>query len=123
METSNFFTPQEQNAVNKPTNDECNLALLTHVLAIFTAFLGPLIIYIIKRDESPFVRENARNALNFQISLLIYYFIAGILVVLLVGVLFIAALYVINLIFCILAAVAARDGKIYKYPLTIQFLK
>lgn len=106
-----------------PSNDDCNMAMLAHLLALFTGFLGPLIIYLVKKEESPFVRDNARNALNFQISLFIYYMIAGILAIILIGFVLLAALGVLHLVCTIIGAVSARDGKVYSYPMTIPFLK
>ncbi|WP_447640716.1 MULTISPECIES: DUF4870 domain-containing protein [Chitinophagaceae] len=127
---SNNFTPLEQkisvanpNMEGKPTNDECNLAMLAHILALFSYFLGPLIIYLVKKDESPFVANNAKNALNFQISLFLYSIAGAVLCIIIIGIFVLIALGILHLVFCIMAAVAARDGKVYKYPLAIQFLK
>ena len=52
----------------QPTADEKNIALLAHILTIFVGFIAPLVIYLVKKDESEFVRENAVESLNFQIS-------------------------------------------------------
>lgn len=104
------------------SQDDKNMALLAHILALFTGFLGPLIVYLVKSD-SKFVRENARNALNFQISMLIYFIISFFLVFVIIGLVIIPVLVVFNLVVIILAAVKASEGVVYKYPLTINFLK
>ena len=106
-----------------PTNDDYNAAMLAHLLALFTGFLGPLIIYLTKKDESTFVKDNARNALNFQISLFIYYIISFVLAFILIGFVLLAAIGILHLVCCIIGAVSARDGKVYKYPMTIDFIK
>lgn len=124
MENNNFSVqPTEQVPAVTPSKDDCNMGMLAHLLALLTGFIGPLIIYLMKKDESPFVRENARNALNFQISVFIYYIIGAILTIVLVGILVLIAVGILHLVCCIVGAVAASNGKIYKYPLTIQFLK
>ncbi|PZP52194.1 MAG: DUF4870 domain-containing protein [Pseudopedobacter saltans] len=126
--TNNGFTQpdgyyqQPITNTNSPSNDDRNMAMLAHVLAFFTGFIGPLIIYITKKDESPFVKENAVNVLNFQISLFIYMFVSFILAFVLIGFFLLAALGILHLIFTIMGAVAAHDGKVYKYPIAISFI-
>lgn len=96
--------------------DDTGMAALSHVLALFTGFLGPLIIYLATDDD--FAKENARNALNFQIILFIGFFISGILTLVLIGLLLLPILLIVDLVFCILAALKAKDGEAWKYPLT-----
>lgn len=103
------------------TQNDKTLGILSHVLAIFTWILGPLIIYLATQDK--FAKDNAREALNWQISITIYYIISFVLIIILVGILLMVALGVINLVFCILAAVKASDNQVWNYPLTIRFLK
>ena len=57
------------------TAEETNLAMLSHLLGIFTGFIGPLIIYLVAKEDQKFVKQNARNSLNFQISLFIILFL------------------------------------------------
>lgn len=124
MEENNYQVSQQQtSSLASPTSDERNLAMLAHILALFSYFMGPLIIYLVKKDESPFVADNAKNALNFQISLFIYCIVSVVLCMIIIGIFMLIALGVLHLVFCIVATVAARDGKVYKYPLTIPFLK
>ena len=104
------------------SNDDRNLAMLSHLLGIFTGFVGALIVWLIKRDESGFVGEHAKEALNFQITMVIGYFAAGVLSWILIGIIFFPLLFIANIIFCILGAVAASKGAIYKYPLAIRLL-
>lgn len=97
------------------------LAILTHVLAIFFGFLAPLIILLV--SKSAYVKKHARKALNWQFSRLIYALVSAILVFLLVGILFLIALAVLNLVFCIIAAVKAGNDELWDYPLSIKFFK
>lgn len=104
-------------------SDERLWATLIHVGGIIFYFLSPLLGYIILRDRSTFVRENSRNALNFQLTMLIAYVAGTILTIVFIGILVIIAAAVVNIIFSILAAVAANKGETYKYPLSIAFVK
>ncbi len=103
-------------------------ALIAHLgtLAGYVIPLGniivPLVIYVSKKDESEFVREHARESLNFQLTLTLLVVIAVITVVLMVGILFLIILPVINLIFVILAALAIDRGEFYRYPIAIKFV-
>jgi hypothetical protein len=82
-----------------------------------------LIIYLLKKEESAYVAEHAKEALNFQISLLIYYVISFVLMLVLVGVFLMIAVYVASLILCIIAAVKASSDILYRYPLSIRLIK
>ena len=108
--------------VSSPDKDDRNFAMLAHLLGIFTHFLGPLIIWLLKKDESPFIAQEAKEALNFQITLAIGYLIACVLWIILIGFLLFPVLYILNIIFCILGAVAASKGQGYRYPFAIRLV-
>ena len=78
-----------------------------------------------KKDESPFVREQARQSLNFQLTLIIAYIVADILAVITFGIggILFLVIWVVALVFMIMAAVAANKGEVYKVPMSIQFIK
>lgn len=97
------------------------LAILTHILGLLTSFLGPLIVFLASNEV--YVKKHAKHALNWQISLLIYSVISSVLVFIFIGWLFLAALSVMNVVFCILAAVKAGEKEFWKYPLSIPFFK
>jgi hypothetical protein len=89
---------------------------LAHVLV-------PLVIWLIKRADSPQIDATGKEVLNFQISFSIYFLIAGMLCWLLIGFLILPVLFIIWLVCTILAAVRASNGETYSYPMTIRFLK
>jgi uncharacterized Tic20 family protein len=105
------------------SKDARTFAMLAHLLAIFTSFLGPLVIWLVKKDEHPFVDEQGKEALNFQITVAIAYIVAGLLSFLCIGFLLFPAVWVVNLIFCIMACVAVNKGEHYRYPVSIRFIK
>ncbi len=100
------------------------LAALLPILPIVGGIIAPLIIWQIKKDEHPFVNEQGKEAVNFQISILIYELVAGILMfALCVGALFLPAVMIFSIIFLVIAAIKANNGFHYHYPLCIRFIK
>ena len=97
------------------------------LLGVFLHFPGhllpPLIVWLIKRDDSPELDAHGKEAVNFQISMLIYNAIAAVFCLILVGFVFLFLLWVLNTIFVIIAAIQASDGKFYRYPMTIRFIQ
>lgn len=102
--------------------DEKLWATLIHIGGILFGFLPALIGYLVLKDRGPFIREHAATALNFQITLLIAYIVGTILIIVVVGFLIILAAWVLSIVFCIMAAVAANKGERYSYPMTIRFV-
>src|SRR6266478_3917074 len=84
--------------------------------------LGPLIIWLAKRGDSPEIDAHGKESLNFQISMLIYDAIAAILCFVLIGIPILIALWVLNTVFVIIASVKASEGTLYRYPFTIRFI-
>ena len=84
--------------------------------------LGPLIVWLAKRGDSPEIDEHGKESLNFQISMLIYDAIAAILCIVLIGIPILIALWVLNTVFVIIASVKASEGTLYRYPFTIRFI-
>ncbi len=105
--------------------EQRTMALVAHLLGIFTGFIGALIIWLVNKDDSskPFVIDQSKEALNFQITIAIAYIISSILVVVLIGTLMLAAVWVANLVLCIMAAVKANNGEAYRYPFTLRLIK
>ena len=102
----------------------CHLTALAAFLGIpFGHILGPLIVWLIKKNEYPFVDEQGKESLNFQISVTIYSMPLFILVFLLIGIPLLIALFMADVMLVIIAAVKASNGESYRYPLTIRFIK
>ena len=85
--------------------------------------LGPLIVWLVKRNDSPEIDEHGKESLNFQISMLIYNVIAGVLCLVLIGFVILAILHILNLVLVIIASIQASEGKFYRYPLAIRLIK
>ena len=103
-----------------PSNDEKTMATLSHVLTLVAGFLAPLIIYLIKKNESAFVAHHAKESLNFQITI---FLIAIVLIITIIGVLLLWLLGILSLIFVIIATIRASEGKLYKYPFSLKLIK
>jgi uncharacterized Tic20 family protein len=105
------------------SKDAMNMAMLCHILAIFTGFLGPLIIWMIKKDDSPFVDRHGKEALNFQLTMLIAWVASGLLTLACIGFILLPVVLIVDLVFCILAAVKSSRGEEYRYPISIRFVQ
>ena len=103
--------------------DEKLWATLTHVGGILFHWLAPLIAYLVLKDRGPFVRWHTRQALNFQLTILIAYLVGGVLCLVFIGIFVLLAAWVLNIVFGILAAMAANRGEFYRYPLAIEFVR
>ena len=105
----------------------CVLCHAAALLGLFFHFLGhllgPLIVWLVKRGDSPEVDAHGKESLNFQISMLIYDAVAAILCVLLIGIPILIALWVLNTVLVIIASIQASEGKFYRYPITIRLIK
>lgn len=104
------------------TENERLLSILAHVLTMFTSFIAPLVIYLLKKDESLYVKEHARESLNFQLTLMLAYFIGFLLLFVLIGVLILPLIGFVQLILVIVATIKAADNKLYRYPFSIRFI-
>jgi uncharacterized Tic20 family protein len=104
------------------TPDERNLAMFCHIGGALFSFIVPLIIWVIKKDQSKFVDDQGKEALNFQITILIGHVVAGFTICFTVGILN-AALYVATIVFGILGGIAAQKGQVYRYPFSLRLIK
>jgi uncharacterized Tic20 family protein len=115
----------EEYPLSTPTSDERVLGILSHILAIVPGIgiFGPLVIWLIKKDESSFVEANAKESLNFQLTMLIAYAVSWILVIVLIGALLFFVIWVVNIVLVIVAAVKTSENKIYRYPFNLRLIK
>ena len=104
----------------------CVLCHASALLGLFFHFLGhilgPLVVWLIKRSDSPEIDAHGKESLNFQLSMLIYDAIAAILCIFLIGIPILIALWVLNTVLVIIASVKAGEGQFYRYPFTIRFI-
>ena len=103
-----------------------NLGVLSHLSAFVTFFgipslVGPLVVWLLNRDDA-YVEAQAREALNFNLSFTLYGIVAGIAIILLVGLLALPAVLITWFVLVIVASVKAANGEYYRYPLTIRFV-
>ena len=122
--------PEEQTSNDiQITKDERTWAMLCHFSSLcmfifpFGNILAPLIIWLIKKEEMSFVSDQAKEVLNFQISITIYLICSAILIVLLIGIPILIGLMIFNIIIIIIAAISANDGKLYRYPINMRLIK
>ena len=107
-------------ATTGSAEDERGMATLAQVLAIFTGFLGPLVIWFMARPDQPFVKHHAAEALNFQITVSIAAIVCAITILLLPVVFLIA---IATLVFMIIGAIKANEGVAYRFPFTLRLIK
>src|SRR2546421_12640779 len=101
----------------------CHLsALAGFVIPALGHIGGPLIVWLAKRGDSSEIDEHGKEALNFQISMLIYNIIAGILCLIVIGFVLLAILNLLNVVYVIIAAMRASEGQMYRYPLTLRLI-
>ena len=105
-----------------PSNDDRNIATVTHLGGTVFSFIPGLLVWALKKDDRPYIADQAKEALNFQITVLIAQFIAGILVMILVGFIFIGIIWLLNIVFCILAAISTSKGETYRYPFCLRLI-
>ena len=120
-------TPPGPQHPSGTTPDERNWALGSHIGCLLgawiaMAFLVPLLVMLIKGNESGFVRAHAVESLNFQLSMLIYGFAGFLLIFVGIGILVLPVLAVLWLVFVVTATMRASEGRLYRYPITIRFV-
>ncbi|PFA70173.1 hypothetical protein CN378_02400 [Bacillus sp. AFS015802] len=106
-----------------PTKDERMMAALIYILSFFTVFIGPLVIWLVKKDESEFVDFHGKEYFNFLISYAVYGLVSSILMVVLIGFVLAPIVGLLALIFTILGAVKAYEGEHYHIPTVFRLLK
>ena len=112
-----------------PSKDERNWAMACHLASIagfiipFGNIIGPLAVWLIKKEEYPLVDDQGKEAVNFQITVLIIGIVGAVLTLVLIGFLVLLALAVYWIVFTIIAAMRANEGESYRYPYTLRFIK
>jgi uncharacterized Tic20 family protein len=102
----------------------CHLSAFAGLLGIpFANIIGPLVVWLIKKDEFPFVDDQGKESINFQITLTIAAIVAGISILLIVGIVLLPLVLLGGLILTIIGAINANNGVNYRYPFSIRLVK
>jgi uncharacterized protein len=117
-------------SASTPTQDERTWGLVAHLSAFAGFFapvvgnvVGPLVVWLVKRDQSAFVEVEAKEALNFNITVAIGYCVCALFALVFIGILLGGALFIYWLVMTILAAVKAGEGVPYRYPFALRLVK
>ncbi len=120
-------TPQDD---NKPDRDSrmwamfCHLAAFASIIIPFVGgVIGPLVIWLIKKEEMPFVDDQGKESVNFQITMLIGFIICFVLTFIVIGIPLLLLLALADLILIIIAAIKSNDGVQYRYPFALRLIK
>lgn len=100
-----------------------HLSALVGLIIPFGSIIGPLVIWLTKGKEIPFVEGEAKEALNFQITMAIAFLVSWLLVFIVVGFLFLMLLAITDLVLVIIAAISASKGEPYRYPFALRLVK
>jgi uncharacterized Tic20 family protein len=126
-----YKTPGSEMTYAGPTPDKdarmmgmlCHLLSLAGLVVPFGNVLGPLVIWLVKKDTSPFVDDQGKESLNFQITATIALLIAGATICIGIGFFLLPIVGIVALVLAIIAALKANEGVAYRYPFNIRFIK
>ena len=126
MTEENEEVQQQPVAINRDANMWamfCHLSALLGFVIPFGNIIAPIVIWSLKKDEFEHVNDQGKEAINFQISVTVYILISVLLIFVLIGIPLLIILALFSLIMIVIAGINANDGKAYRYPFTIRFLK
>jgi uncharacterized protein len=101
----------------------CHLVALSGFIVPFGSIIGPLIVWLIKKDEMVFVNDQGKESINFQLTMLIAFIVSAILMFVLIGFILMPILVIFDIVVIVIASINANDGVKYRYPYAIRFLK
>ena len=105
------------------SSEEKSWAMGCHLIALITSFVGPLILWLIKREGNPFVDEQGKEALNFQLTVLLAVFVSKVLCFLLIAFVLLPVIGVLHIVFVIIATTRVNNGEHYRYPVCLRLIK
>jgi uncharacterized Tic20 family protein len=109
--------------ITVPSNDDKNLATITHLSGPVFSFIPALLVWLLKKESNAYLGDQAKEALNFQITVAIAMFVCGsILSWVLIGLIMLPMVWLANIVFCIIAAIATSKGETYRYPLCLRLI-
>lgn len=118
----NYSAAIETNQEAKTFGLLCHISALSGLIIPFGSIIGPLVFWLIKKDQHPFVNRHGKESLNFQISCFIYMIVAALSMFILIGFLLFPAVLIFSLVMTIIATIKASGGEDYRYPLTIRLI-
>jgi uncharacterized protein len=101
----------------------CHLAAFTGLATGIGFVLGPLVVWLYKKDESHFVSDQGKEALNFQLTMLLAVIVSCMLIIVLIGIPMLILLGIFNFICIIIGAIKASEGVTYRYPFNLRLIK
>lgn len=101
----------------------CHLSALAGFIIPFGNIIGPLVIWLMKKNEFPSVDAHGKESLNFQITVMIAAIVSAALVCLVIGIFLLIAVGIANIVLVIIASIKVNKGEAYKYPFTLRLIK
>lgn len=114
---------EDNGSISNPSKDDRLLSMLIYVTSIFTTIIGPLIIWLIKRDESEFINYHGKEYFNFVISFFVYSLVAGLSTIILIGFILVPIVTIAFIVLLIIAAVKSYNGEYYRIPFVFRLIK
>jgi uncharacterized protein len=118
-----YSKKKRKGTTRMPTKDERLLAAVIYIISFFTVFIGPIVIWLLKKDDSEFIDYHGKEYLNFLISYFVYGTVSGILTVVLIGFVLLPVVGILVFIFTILGAIKAYEGENYRIPTIFRLIK
>jgi uncharacterized Tic20 family protein len=97
--------------------------IIAHLGPLVASFIAPLVVWLVKRDENEFIADQARESLNFSITMAIAYLVSSVLMACFIGIFLLPVVIVVAIVFAIIAAVQSSDGVRYRYPFALRLIK
>ena len=102
----------------------CHLTSLLWLIGIpFANIIAPFIVWLLKKNDFPFVDEQGKESMNFQISMTLVTLLAALLILIKIGIILVFAIGIVNVVFVIIASVKTSNGESFQYPFKIRFIK
>lgn len=120
---------EENQQVEQVNKDDRTWAMLCHLSALagfivpFGSIIGPLIVWLIKKDEMPIVDVHGKKALNFQITMAIAYLVCFVLIFAVIGLILLPLVAIFGFVMVVLASIKANEGKEFNYPFSLNLIK
>jgi uncharacterized protein len=116
------MSTEPSNEMTAPSNDDKNIATVTHLAGTVFSFIPGLVVWVLKKDDSAYLADQSKEALNFQITVLMAAFVAKLLMWVLIGFAIFPLIILANIVFCIIAAISTSKGETYHYPICLRLI-